>query len=127
MTEKTYGTMAREAEEEIAKDKGALLDATFVRRAHREKILRLADKRKVPLLLIHCTTPELVIKERLRRRTAEGKNVSDGDWDIYVAQKVAAEPIEEIAADDRLELNTDSSLGELTRLCEAFLRSHWAH
>src|SRR4030095_16522562 len=39
MTEKTYAKMAKEGEKQILEGEGAILDATFGQRAHREKIV----------------------------------------------------------------------------------------
>lgn len=121
MTGKTYGAMARQAERQIAKGSGAILDATFMLRAQREKFIRLAEKYGVPLLVVHCSAGERAIEERLRQRAARGTDISDGRWEIYVEQKSTAEPVEEIASSQYLELNTDSAPEKLASLCEEFL------
>jgi len=122
-TEKTYAKMAREAEKQIVNGTGAILDATFGLRAHREKILRLAEKHKVPLTVIICSASEDTTKARLARRAAAGKDISDGRWEIYLEQKPAYEPVVEIPPASFLEMNTERPLGEITRACERFLRS----
>jgi uncharacterized protein len=123
MTEKTYAKMAREAEKQILEGKGAVLDATFGRKKHRELIVRLAQKHKVPLLLIHCWASEETTEQRLDRRALEGKDLSDGRWEIYSAQKAAYQPIEEIPLESYLELSTDAPVAQLARASERFLRS----
>ena len=122
MTEKTYARMAREAENHLVNGKGAILDATFTRRTQREKIVYLADRHQTPLLVIHCAASAATTEQRLNRRAAEGTDISDGRWDIYLAQKSADEPLDEIPASDRLELNTESAPEELADACEKFLR-----
>jgi predicted kinase len=122
MTEKTYKKMARTAEQMIAQGKSAILDASFVRRAQREKVVRLAGKHKIPLLVIHCSASERTTQERLAQRQAQGLDVSDGRWDVYLEQKKACEPLDEIPLAARLELNTDASLDQLTSDSEKFLR-----
>jgi len=123
MTEKTYAKMAREAEKLITKGKAAILDATFVRRARREQILRLAKKHHVPLFVIHCSAPEELTQSRLAQREAEGASVSDGRWEIYLQQKEVFEPLDEIDSAARLELNTDAPLEALASASEKFLRA----
>jgi len=122
MTEKTYKKMARTAEQMIAQGKSAILDASFVRRAQREKVVRLADKHKIPLLLIHCSASERTTQERLAQRQAQGLDVSDGRWEVYLEQKKACEPLDEIPLAARLELNTEAALDPLTSDSENFLR-----
>jgi hypothetical protein len=121
MTERTYGEMALEAEKEVAAGKGAILDATFIRRAERERIARLAEKHRVPLAVVLCRASEETVRTRLARRAAEGRDLSDGRWEIYVEQKEKFEPFEEIPA--TLELDTEGSIEELARRSEGFLRS----
>jgi uncharacterized protein len=123
MTEKTYGKMAQEAEKQILKGEGAILDATFGQRADREKIVRLAEKHRVPLVLIHCIASDETTKKRLAQREAEGKDVSDGRWEIYSKQKAAFEPINELPLTNCLELNTELPLEQLARASEKFLRA----
>jgi len=122
MSERTYAKMARVAEKELEAGKGVILDATYGQRINRERIVRLAEKHRVPLALIHCFAPDETIRQRLIQREAEGKDVSDGRWEIYLAQKAACEPISEIPSEACLELNTEPPVEQLARACERFLR-----
>jgi hypothetical protein len=122
LREKTYGKMARETERQILAGNGAILDATFAQRAHREKIQRVAAKHGVPLFLIHCAASEDVIKLRLAKQP-EKTDSSNGGWDMYVEQKAACQPIRELPAADCLSLNTESPVEEIADVCERFLRS----
>src|SRR5262245_63503171 len=122
MTEKTYSKIAREAEKRILEGEGAILDATFSQKAHREKIIRLAEKHAIPLVLIHCVASPETTKKRLAQREAEGKDISDGRWEIYLKQKGAYQPINEVAPANCLKLDTELSREELARASEKFLR-----
>jgi predicted kinase len=126
MTDKTYGRMARQAEKQILLGRGAILDAAFGCKRQGAKIVRLAAKHKVPLLVIHCSTSEATTERRLRLRAAQGTDVSDGRWEIYLAQKATQEPTDEFTPESVLELETDAPLKQLVRDCEAFLRSRLA-
>jgi uncharacterized protein len=127
MTEKTYGKMAQEAGKKIRSGCGVILDATFGRKAYREKIIRLADKHRVLFFVIHCVASEESTKNRLVQRAFEGKDMSDGRWEIYVEQAAAYQPLDEIPSASCLELNTESSLEQLARSSEKFLRSRFEH
>jgi uncharacterized protein len=126
MTDKTYASMARQAEKQILLGRGAIVDATFGRKRQGEKIVRLAAKHKVPLLVIHCSTSEATTERRLRLRAAQGMDVSDGRWEIYLAQKATDEPMDEFTPESVLELETDAPLEHLVCDCQAFLRSRLA-
>jgi aminoglycoside phosphotransferase family enzyme/predicted kinase len=123
MAEKTYGKMVREAEKEILAGRGAILDATFARRANREKVIRMAAKHNVPVFLIHCLAADATIKHRLNQQATDDHDSSDGRWQIYVQQKVKCEPPSEIPAENYLELDTVQTVAELGKICERFLRS----
>jgi aminoglycoside phosphotransferase family enzyme/predicted kinase len=123
MTEKTYAKIAREAEKQILEGKGAILDATFGKKSHREMIVRLAEKHTIPLVLIHCVASDETTEKRLAQREAEGKDVSDGRWEIYSKQKAAFEPINEIPLTNCLKLNTELPREQLARVSEKFLRA----
>ncbi|MPZ78555.1 MAG: AAA family ATPase, partial [Deltaproteobacteria bacterium] len=123
MTIKTYARMAALAEEHIGSGAGAILDATFSRREDRQDVLRLAERFNVPLVAVHCFASDQTTRERLDRRAQEGKDISDGRWEIYQRQKNAYEPIEEIPAASRLELNTAKPAEKLASRVENFLRS----
>jgi hypothetical protein len=73
--------------------------------------------------LIHCSSDEVTTERRLRHRTAQGADVSDGRWEIYVAQKAVYEPLNEFPPEHVLELETDAPIEQLVRDCERFLRS----
>jgi len=101
---------------------GAILDAKFGQKSQREKIIRLAQKR-VPLFLIRCLASEETTKKRLAKRSREGRDISDGRWEIYVEQAPLYQPIDEIPSENCLELNTELPLERLARISESFLRS----
>jgi len=123
MTEKTYKKMAREAGKHILSKNGVILDATFGQKMQREPIIRLAERYQVPLFLIHCSASEETTRNRLTQRAFEGKDISDGRWEIYLEQAAAYQPIDEISSDRHLELNTEMPVEQLAQASERFLRS----
>ena len=126
MTERTYAAMAYEAEQQVAKGQGVILDATFSRRAQRQAIVELTKRYGAPVAVIHCAAADATIERRLKERAAAATDVSDGRWEIYLAQKARSEPLTDIPLSLRLELQTDAPLEELANACEEFLRSRWA-
>ena len=127
MTEKTYAKLTREAEKLLQAGRGAILDATFIRQADRERVVRLSEKRQIPLLVIHCSAAEAATEKRLARRSAEGMDISDGRWEVFLEQKKSSEPLDEIPSALRLELNTEAATDQLVSDCERFLRALLAH
>ena len=122
-TEKVYRRLARAAEKSIREGSGAVLDATFIEKSKREKIARLAAKHNAPLCVIECRASDETTEKRFAQRVAEGKDLSDGRWEVYVRQKAAYEPAEEFAEADRLVMDTERPVDVLATSCERFLRA----
>jgi predicted kinase len=118
-----YTRMIREAEKQTLDGKGAILDATFGHKRHRDRAARLAAKHKLPRLMIRCYASDEITKQRLDRRLSGGKDLSDGRWEIYLAQKAAVQPIEELPTNSCLELDTNPPAEQLVRASERFVRS----
>jgi predicted kinase len=123
MTEKTYDRMADLAAEQVLTGAGAIVDATFSTKANRKKFLKLAEQLNLPLVVIHCFTTEQTTRTRLAQRLADGTDISDGRWEIYVRQKETYEPLEEIPPAWGLELDTEGNIDELAGESLEFLRA----
>lgn len=126
MSEKTYAAMARRAEEKVLKGEGAIIDATFARRAEREKFTELAAKYIIPLIAVHCSASDATTKERLASRESRGSDVSDAGWDVYVAQKVKYEPLDDLPSASLIELRTEAPLAQLLDDGESLIRRRLA-
>ncbi|OGQ25242.1 MAG: hypothetical protein A3C54_07245 [Deltaproteobacteria bacterium RIFCSPHIGHO2_02_FULL_60_17] len=122
VTQRTYAKMAEEAEKLLIRRQGVVLDGTFLRSAQREAIARLAAKHRAPLAVIHCQSADGIVEERLKRRAAEGQDLSDGRWEIYLKQKAAQEPFEEVSRNAYLALDTEADVSELRKQVEPFLQ-----
>ena len=125
MTGKTYRKLEREAEKQMLWGHGVILDATFIHAARRRSVIRLAEKHGVPIFWIRCFASDELTRRRLAARAAEGKDVSDGRWEVYVAQKAAYEPLDEISSSQRLDLDTRLPVEDLVQSVEDFLRSRF--
>jgi aminoglycoside phosphotransferase family enzyme/adenylate kinase family enzyme len=96
----TYEAMYAAAGAELAGGRGAILDATFQRRAHRDAARNVARQRGVPVLFIECVAPEEEVRRRLAERARADTDVSDADWAVYQQQRGTYEPF---AADELAE------------------------
>ena len=96
ITEQTYRALLDEALRWLGRDKPVILDATFLQRAHRQAVLRLARETESPFLAVECEADEALVYERLSERRGEERAVSDGRWEIYQAQQDGREPVDEL-------------------------------
>ncbi|MBN2065891.1 MAG: AAA family ATPase [Candidatus Thermoplasmatota archaeon] len=69
-----------------------VLDATFQKKEYRTLAQKVAADHNAHFIALHCTAPDHVVKQWLEERLKE-KTVSDGRWEIYVAQKDSYEPL----------------------------------
>lgn len=87
-----YAHLARCAEDVLAGGYTAIVDATFLERAHRQPFASLAQNRAVPMVVLHCEAPVEVLRERIRARQRLGADASEADLNVLDWQLRNAEP-----------------------------------
>lgn len=87
-----------------------ILDATFYRRELRHRAYAIARRTESKLLVVECSTPREVIKERMKKRK-EGRAVSDADLEVYDTLAGEFEPIQR----PHMEVDTSRPLKENLR------------
>lgn len=100
----TYAALHAAAAEALASGRGAIIDATFQRREHRDRVARVAAAAHVPLLFVECRADDAEIRRRLAARSARADDPSDADWAVYQRQQRSYEPL----ADDEPHLSIDT-------------------
>ena len=116
ITCRTYDRAFDRVAARIKNNRAVIMDASFKRRADRDRAVALAARLGVDYYLIECVGPEEMVKERLSKRTREGADASDGRWEIYLHQKSDFDEINEIPAEHYLRL--DGSLDFKTQFDE---------
>ncbi len=122
-TDKTYRAALRAALASLRAGRTVLLDATFLKRKHRQWAQTLARKQDTPFLCLEVRAREQAVRKRLDQRLNEALDPSDARWEIYVAQKRTREPLEELPANERLALDSEQPLGELVERVRRKLRT----
>jgi aminoglycoside phosphotransferase family enzyme/predicted kinase len=97
---------------------GAIVDATFRRRAHR---VAFAEAFGGHALFVECIAPAAVVAERARRREFDPERVSDATPAIAARQRSEFEPLDEVAPDAHLALRTDRPRDDLVGALEDWL------
>jgi uncharacterized protein len=113
MTLRTYRAMGVAAREELDREGGAIVDATFHRRLEQAAFRERLDDPAPRLVVIECTAPPAVLRARLVRRERELQHVSDADVDVLARQLAEQEPITELPAPAHSRLRTDRPLDGL--------------
>jgi aminoglycoside phosphotransferase family enzyme/predicted kinase len=89
----TYRRLLEAAVPVIEGGGAAILDATFLRRAARDDARALAARLGVPFVILDFDAPPSLLRERVRRRLAEGSDASEADEAVLDDQLRQAEPL----------------------------------
>lgn len=106
-----YEELVAEAERALLADGGAIVDATFLARADRQRLAIMAASHGAMLIFLACRSAEAVVRARLARRLP---GTSDADWDTHLRQRLALEPFD--PAEPYLEVPTDGEAASVTDL-----------
>ncbi len=106
MKERTYRSLLEDALEHLQHGHPCIVDATFSRAVFRAPYVDAATRLELPFHVIHVTASEEVVRERMDERARDPANVSDADWEVYLREKEAFEPPDEVPAGHVVELPT---------------------
>lgn len=99
---RTYERMFQVAEAAIAGGESVIVDAAFLARAQRTALAALAQRLRVPLVLVDCQAPAAVLRRRVADRVGRG-DASEADPEVLEHQLAHAEAID---ADEGIEIVT---------------------
>jgi aminoglycoside phosphotransferase family enzyme/predicted kinase len=88
----TYRSMYARAARVLSTGQGAIIDATFQRRADREQARAIARAAGVPVVFVECVCPEDEVYGRLAARVERDDDASDADWAVYQQQRAQYQP-----------------------------------
>ena len=104
---RTYAQLRARARQVLEAGFAVLVDATFLRRAHRAAFIALAAERGVRCRLLVFDAPVELLRERVRRRAAEGRDASEATLAVLEQQLREREPL--TAAERALAIEVDTS------------------
>ena len=116
-TRRTYARLAELARGLLTAGIPTVVDAVALHRAERDALRSLAAECGTRFVLLECSAPDAVLRERITRRMSEATDASDADLGVLDLQLRAREPV---APDESaIAFDTDVALPELARRCEA--------
>ena len=110
-TRRTYDAMLSSAEENL-RDPSVfcvVLDGSYQSEAERDRVRRRFEG-AARIVFVLCTCNEEVTQARLALRAADPTAVSDGRWEIYLAQREIFEFPEELPGEQFRRFETDAPL-----------------
>ena len=109
---RTYGELGRRAANEIAAERGAIVDATFRHLADRRSFAAEFNA-AAPVVFVECMAPPGVLAERARLRAHDRERVSDADVAIVMCEQHAWEPLDEVPAGAHMALRSDRPVEQI--------------
>jgi aminoglycoside phosphotransferase family enzyme/predicted kinase len=94
-TAATYGRLRDLARSAIEAGYGVIVDATFLKRAHRDLFRAVAASAAVPFLIVDFKASEALLRERVLARVRQGKDASDADLAVLEHQLATHEPLQD--------------------------------
>jgi hypothetical protein len=122
VTERTYATLLEKARGILLAGRSVVLDATFIRRAHRKAAARLAKETGAQFVCAWVSASRPETRRRIERRISEGTDVSDAGWAVYVAQKLRLQRPSEIPPERLVLVNSARMLDAQVREVERRIR-----
>ncbi len=110
---RTYARLRELADQLLAAGHPVLVDATFMRRAHRQPFRELADRHGAPFILLDCAADPDTLRERVAARRVRGDDAAEADVAVLERQLRYDEP----PGADENPLKADSD--DVERLCAA--------
>ncbi len=92
-TEGTYDQLAQSARALLLAGYPVIVDATFLKHAHRDAFRRIAAAHGVPFAIASCVAQEATLRERVVKRDREGKDASEAGVVVLERQIATQDPL----------------------------------
>lgn len=133
--ERTYARLAALAAQVLEAGYPAIVDAAFLEKEQRARLLGEARQRRAPCVIARCTASDATLRGRVAAREQRGEDASDAGIAVLERQLAAARPLaaEEAAIAVTVDTETDESAQRgleaiAARLAEAEIaEAHAAH
>ena len=121
-TRKTYQALLDRAGQDLAYGRpGVVLDGSYARVEERNSVRELAAAKQSRVMFIHCVCSDDETRRRLEERARDPEAVSDGRWEIYLAQKEKFVHPDELGETELLVLDTEKDREELAKTLSSIL------
>jgi predicted kinase len=120
-TQNTLDSLEQAATDILGAGFPVIVDATCLRHSTRSRFRDLAARWEVPFVILYCTAPLEVLRERLAQREKEGRDASEAGVAVMQDQLSALEPLSEDELALSLEVDSSTTSEDLWRRFQALL------
>ncbi len=96
MKQRTYRSLLEQSLALVREGHSVIVDATFSRRKYRSMFVDAMERLGMPYYFVEVTAPDTVIRQRLAKRAQDPKATSDADLSVYLREREAFEPLDEV-------------------------------
>ena len=124
-TQRTYDALADMAYQALGRGDSAVLDASFAKRAERQRMAVLAREMGARCCVLECWAPEATLRARLRKREHSPASISDAREEILSQFLRDYEPLQ---ADEHIcyvHLDTTQSIEQCVQEALAGIQEQW--
>jgi uncharacterized protein len=104
---KTYGKMAELSETILSAGFPVIADGAFLKHDQRRTLRGVAEKARVPFVILDVHAPEPTLIQRIEDRSREGKEVSEADLSVLKHQIETREPLGDAEKQFAIRIKTD--------------------
>jgi uncharacterized protein len=116
-TARTYARMADVAQAAVAAGVPLVVDAAFLRKAERDAFRALAVQLDARFALVACEAPHAVMRSRVVKRIAAGRDPSEANPGVLDRQLGWAEPLTPDELDDGTVVDTEAGWSSVEQQC----------
>jgi aminoglycoside phosphotransferase family enzyme/predicted kinase len=106
MTNRTYDALLKRAADRVRKRRSVILDATFGRRRHRDRLRNVLDRAGAVFRFVEAQAPDNVVKRRLKSREEKAREISDARLEDFEVLSGSYEPPSELSMRELLIIGT---------------------
>ncbi len=123
VTERTYDRLFTLAEAQQRQDRSVILEATFARREHRERLVRRLAQQGLRWCFLEAQASQAIVRQRLRSRETAAGEISDARLEDLAQLSHRYEPPAELSADRYVKVRTTLPLEQtLTQALQSLAR-----
>jgi uncharacterized protein len=109
-TQRTYDALNDLARQALSRGHSAIIDASFAKRAERQRMAALAQEMKARCCVLECWAPEAALRARLRERERSSASISDAREEILSPFQRDYEPMQTDEGTCWVRLDTTESV-----------------
>jgi aminoglycoside phosphotransferase family enzyme/gluconate kinase len=111
----TYQHLLKLTNKILVSNFSVIVDATFLQQQHRKLFIQLAERLKIPFLIVHTQAKKQTLMQRIKERSKQKNNASEADQKVLENQLVNIQPLSIEEKKHSISIDTER-MPDLTKL-----------